>query len=170
MKMPPLPGMSWLPTIAPSSTNQRPPDLCWLAELWPVLALACQPLSVFPSKIEVKPSGEADQAGKPGAQATAISNGRIVQGGVFIILSFYRNHPIPVNTRPHFGSLDHRLEPSVRVANVEPAFNRYTTGIQPKYNRTTTERHATSSNLSRLQFARPRLSAPDGQLDDQPAH
>ena len=57
--MPPLPGMSWLPTIAPSSTTQRPPDLLPLAPLWPVLALTCQPSSVWPSKMRSKPASSA---------------------------------------------------------------------------------------------------------------
>ena len=55
MMMPPLPGMSWLPMMAPSSTTHLPPVLFLLAPLWPVLALTCQPLSVLPSKMDTKP-------------------------------------------------------------------------------------------------------------------
>jgi hypothetical protein len=56
MISPPLPGVSWLPTMAPSSTTHRPPERCLLVALWPLLALTCQPRSVLPSKIDSKPS------------------------------------------------------------------------------------------------------------------
>jgi hypothetical protein len=36
-------GMSRLPTIAPSSTTQRPPEVFLLFALCPVFALTCQP-------------------------------------------------------------------------------------------------------------------------------
>ncbi len=44
IRIPPLPGLSWLPTMAPCSTTQCPPVP------WPVLSLTCQPRSVLPSK------------------------------------------------------------------------------------------------------------------------
>src|SRR6185437_14647230 len=58
MTMPPLPGMSCEPTMAPSSMTHLPPVVFLLPRLWPAFAETFQPLSVLPSVMETKPSSE----------------------------------------------------------------------------------------------------------------
>ena len=67
----------WL-KIAPSSTTQHPPVLCWLAALWPVFALACQPFRVLPSNTGMRPSG-AGWADKLRAETARTSHEQVNQ-------------------------------------------------------------------------------------------
>src|SRR6476620_7326275 len=68
MMSPPLPGTSWLPTRAPSSTTHLPPDVFLLVRLCPVLADTFQPVRSLPLKIGVKPSSDGlSSAGNGGA-------------------------------------------------------------------------------------------------------
>lgn len=48
------------------------------------------------------------------------------------------------------GRSDRALEQSGWVTDVEPTYNRDTTGIEPKYNQTTTDRRPTSSGVPRV--------------------
>src|SRR5262245_58271217 len=74
--MPLLPGTSWLPTMAPSSTTHLPPDLFLLVRLCPVWALTCQPVRSLPLKMVVKPASSNFSGLGGSARTTAARTSR----------------------------------------------------------------------------------------------
>src|SRR5262245_40483455 len=78
MTMPPLPGTSWLPTIAPSSATHLPPLLFLLAPLCPVFADTFHPVKSLPLKIFSNPASSNFSGFGGSARATAKSAARPV--------------------------------------------------------------------------------------------
>src|SRR5216683_1402947 len=75
-RMPPLPGRSCVPVIAPSSTVQKPPLRWPLAALCVVAALTCQPARLLPSKRARDPLSSKDSAAAATPQARKAASTR----------------------------------------------------------------------------------------------